>query len=140
MQQITNASVTAYDDAYRTMLEKCSSLILPVLNEYQKYRIIFCARMVAEKLMEKYPNVRKEVIDVMGGKVVECEADWILQRGIQQGMQQGIQQGMQQGMQQGIQQMIEKMLRNHKTPEEIVDFCDCDLQEVKDVQEKMQED
>ena len=98
------------------------------MNEYQKYRIIFCARMVAEKLMEKYPNVRKEVTDVMGGKVVECEADWILQRGIQQGMQQG------------IQQMIEKMLRNHKTPEEIVDFCDCDLQEVKDVQEKMQED
>ena len=32
--------------------------------------------------MEKYPNVRKEVLDVMGGKVVECEADWILQRGI----------------------------------------------------------
>ena len=93
------------------------------MNEYQKYRIIFCARMVAEKLMEKYPNVRKEVLDVMGGKVVECEADWILQRGIQQGMQQ----------------MIEKMLHKHRTPEEIADFCDCDLREVKAVQEKMQE-
>ena len=34
MQQITNVSVTAYDDAYRTMLEKCSSLILPVLSEF----------------------------------------------------------------------------------------------------------
>ena len=32
MQQ-NNISSTAYDDAYRTMLEKCSSLILPVLNE-----------------------------------------------------------------------------------------------------------
>lgn len=26
------------------------------MNEYQKYRIIFCARMVAEKLMEKKDN------------------------------------------------------------------------------------
>lgn len=32
MQQM-NVSATAYDDAYRTMLEKCSSLILPVLSE-----------------------------------------------------------------------------------------------------------
>ncbi len=220
MQQ-KNVSATAYDDAYRTMLEKCSSLILPVLselfgeafsgdeeiiltqnveirtpdgrsisfsvpvmklrsysldelfdkklwfllpfhsfcyekslresekngewrtvlsdvfremrsriddlcnsgqmNECQKYRIIFCARMVAEKLMEKYPNVRKEVLDAMGGKVVECEVDRILQR----------------GMEQGEQKMIEKMLRNHKTPEEIADFCNCELQEVKTVQQKM---
>lgn len=57
----------------------------------------------------------------MGGKVVECEVDRILQR----------------GMEQGEQKMIEKMLRNHKTPEEIADFCNCDLQEVKTVQQKM---
>ena len=41
-------------------------------------------------------------------------------------------------IQQGIQQMIEKMLHKHRTPEEIADFCDCDLREVEAVQEKMQ--
>ena len=110
-------------DIFREMRTRMDDLCsCGQMNEYQKYRIIFCARMVAEKLMEKYPNVRKEVLDVMGGKVVECEADWILQRGIQQGMQQ----------------MIEKMLHKHRTPEEIADFCDCDLREVEAVQEKMQ--
>ena len=31
--QENSSSSTAYDDAYRTMLEKCSSLVLPVINE-----------------------------------------------------------------------------------------------------------
>ena len=33
MQENSSSSTTAYDDAYRTMLEKCSSLVLPVINE-----------------------------------------------------------------------------------------------------------
>ena len=103
------------------------------MNEYQKYRIIFCVRMVIEKLMEKYPNVRKEVLDVMGGKVVECEVDRILERGIEQGRRQGVAQGVAQGR----SQLIENMLYNKKTPEEIAAFCNCDLQEVKEVQKKM---
>lgn len=121
---------TVLSDVFREMRLRIDDLCNSgEMNECQKYRIIFCARMVAEKLMEKYPNVRKEVLDAMGGKVVECEVDRILQRGIEQGMQQG--------MQQGEQKMIEKMLLNHKTPEEIADFCNCDLQEVKTVQQKM---
>ena len=91
------------------------------MNECQKYRIIFCVRMVIEKLMEKYPNVRKEVLNVMGGKVVECEVDRILERGVEQGRSQ----------------LIENMLYNKKTPEEIAAFCNCDLQEIKEVQKKI---
>ena len=183
MQQNSSSS-TAYDDAYRTMLEKCSSLVLPVMklncygmdelfekklwfllpfhgfcyeetfpesetdqslrerltgifremrgrldelcssgqmNECQKYRIIFSINMVLQKLMEKYPRTRKEVLDVMGGKVVECEVDWILQRGLEQGRSQ----------------MIENMLKNKKTPAEIVEFCGFEIQEVENVQKKM---
>ena len=215
MQQY-NSSSTAYDDAYRTMLEKCSSLVLPVINELfgedycgdeevilnqnelfittpdeksveritdssmqvvttdrksryhiecqstpdqsilirtsdgqsirhripvmklncygldelcssgqmdecQKYRIIFCVNMVLQKLMEKYPNTRKEVLDVMGGKVVECEVDWILQRGIEQGRSQ----------------MIENLLNRNKTPAEIAEFCGFEIQEIENVQKKM---
>ena len=215
MQQY-NSSSTAYDDAYRTMLEKCSSLVLPVINElfgedycgdeevvlnqnelfittpdeksveritdssmqvvtadrksryhiecqstpdqsilirtsdgqsirhripvmklncygldelcssgqmdgYQKYRIIFSINMVLQKLMEKYPDTRKEVLDVMGGKVVECEVDWILQRGIEQGRSQ----------------MIENLLNRNKTPAEIAEFCGFEIQEIENVQKKM---
>lgn len=47
MQQ-TNVSATAYDDAYRTMLEKCSSLILPVLSEL--FGEAFSQLLLREKL------------------------------------------------------------------------------------------
>ena len=99
------------------------------IDEYQKYRIISSINMVLQKLMEKYPNARKEVLDIMGGKVVECEADWILQRGIEQGLKQGLEQGR--------SQLIENMLKNKKTPEEIAEFCGFEIQEIENVQKKM---
>ena len=80
-------------------------------------------------MRQNNPNVRKEVLNVMGGKVVECEVDRILERGIEQGRRQGVAQGR--------SQLIENMLYNKKTPEEIAAFCNCDLQEVKEVQKKM---
>ena len=43
----------------------------------------------------------------MGGKVVECEVDWILQRGIEQGREQGLAQGLAQGLEQGMAQGME---------------------------------
>ena len=73
----------------------------------------------------------------MGGKVVECEVDRILERGIEQGRRQGVAQGVAQGIAQGRSQLIENMLYNKKTPEEIAAFCNCDLQEVKEVQKRM---
>ena len=57
----------------------------------------------------------------MGGKVVECEVDWILQRGIEQGRSQ----------------MIENLLNNKKTPEEIAEFCGFEIQEIENVQKRM---
>ena len=85
------------------------------------------------KLMVKYPKTRKEVNLIMGGKVIESEADRILQ----QGEQRGRQLGEQLGRQLGEQQMIEKMLRNHRTPEQIAEFSGCDLAEICAVQQKM---
>ena len=97
--------------------ELCSS---GQMNECQKYRIIFSINMVLQKLMEKYPRTRKEVLDVMGGKVVECEVDWILQRGIEQGRSQ----------------MIGNMLNNKITPADIATFCACYLSIFKIVVDK----
>ena len=77
----------------------------------------------------------------MGGKVVECEADWILQRGIEQGREQGIEQGIEQGKEQGKEQghvqLIENLLNKNKTPAEIAEFCDFEIQEIENVQKRM---
>ena len=129
-QDQRRALIDVFLEMRRRLDDLCSS---GQINEYQKYRIIFCVRMVIEKLMKRYPNVRKEVLDVMGGKVVECEVDRILERGIEQGRRQGVAQGVAQGR----SQLIENMLYNKKTPEEIAAFCNCDLQEVKEVQKKV---
>lgn len=73
----------------------------------------------------------------MGGKVVECEVDWILQRGIEQGREQGFIQGREQGLEQGRSQMIENLLNRNKTPAEIAEFCGFEIQEIENVQKKM---
>lgn len=117
-------------DAYRKMRRKLDDLCSSgQMDECQKYRIIFCVKMVLKKLMEKYPNTRREVLDVMGGKVVECEVDRILERGRKQGVAQGVELGR--------SELIENMLNNHKTPAEIAEFCNCDLKEITEVQKKM---
>ena len=89
----------------------------------------------------------------MGGKVVECEADRILQRGIEQGREQGLAQGKEQGLAQGKElgleqgkelglaqgrsQMIENLLNRNKTPEEIAEFCGFEIKEIENVQNGM---
>ena len=73
----------------------------------------------------------------MGGKVVECEVDRILERGRKQGIEQGIEQGVEQGVELGRSQLIENMLNNKKTPAEIAEFCNCGLKEITEVQKKM---
>lgn len=47
------------------------------------------------------------------------------------------QQGYDQGKDDGRAELISNMLCNGKTPEEIVQFCHCDPQEIKDAQKKM---
>ena len=57
--------------------------------------------------------------------------------GLEEGRMEGRRQGVAQGVAQGRSELIEEMLRNKKTPEQIADFCNCDMQEISDVQEKM---
>ena len=85
----------------------------------------------------------------MGGKVVECELDRIMQcavdLGIELDMKQSIEQWIQQikrrsfeiGIELGRAQIIENMLKNKKTPAEIAEFCSIEIQEIENVQKKM---
>ena len=103
----------------------------------------------------------KEVLDIMGGKVVECELDRIMQcavdlgieldmkqdieqwiqqikrRSYEIGIEEGIKQGIEEGIKQGRAQIIENMLKNKKTPAEIAEFCSIEIQEIENVQKRM---
>lgn len=78
---------------------------------------------MSERMRARYEAHMKELRDRRAIEAYERE--------------QGYEQGIEQGIKQGTHQMIEKMLRKNRTPEEIADLCDCDLQEVKAVQERM---
>ncbi|MDO4339028.1 MAG: hypothetical protein Q4C91_13255 [Eubacteriales bacterium] len=74
-----------------------------IINEYTKCTIIDMSRKVLEHLAAHYTNVRKGVISVMGGHILEHEAKTILNRGIQAGKKEGIQAGKKEGIREGIQ-------------------------------------
>ena len=56
-----------------------------VLNEYIKKTICEMSERVITKLAVKYERIRKEVTNIMGGKVLEYEAKTILRKGIKAG-------------------------------------------------------
>lgn len=60
-----------------------------VINEYVKKTICEMSERVIKKLATKYGSIRKEVTDIMGGKVLEYEAKDILRKGIQVGTKVG---------------------------------------------------
>ena len=78
---------------------------------------------MSERMRARYEAHMKELRDRRAIEAYERE--------------QGYDQGYAQGIDSEREMRIEKMLRNNKTPKEIADFCDYDLQEVKAVQEKM---
>ncbi len=55
------------------------------INEYIKKTICEMSERVITKLAMKYESIRKEVTDIMGGKVLEYEAKTILRKGIKAG-------------------------------------------------------
>jgi len=59
------------------------------ITEYEKRTIMEMSKRVADALARNYPQVKKGVDDVMGGKILEHEAKTILQRGIRQGILEG---------------------------------------------------
>ena len=71
----------------REQLEKLS--VEGTITEYEKRTIMEMSKRVADALAKNYPQVKKGVDDVIGGKILEHEAKTILQRGISQGIREG---------------------------------------------------
>lgn len=78
------------------------------INEYVKCTILDMSGKVIKHLAKKYKKVRKEVTDVMVGRVLDYEAKTILQRGQKEGMAMGLSQGISQGLSQGLSQGISR--------------------------------
>ena len=59
------------------------------LTEYAKHTIIDMSKKILEQIAAKYSNVKKEVGDLMGGKILNYEAKDILNAGRAEGMATG---------------------------------------------------
>ncbi|MDO4341077.1 MAG: hypothetical protein Q4C91_23885 [Eubacteriales bacterium] len=85
-----------------------------IVNEYTKCTIIDMSRKVLEHLAAHYTNVRKGVISVMGGHILEHEAKTILNRGIQAGKKEGIREGKKEGIREGKKEGIREGIQAGK--------------------------
>ena len=72
------------------------------ITEYICRTILDLGRKVAENLCANYGTVKKEVLDIMGGKILEYEAKTILNEGKQQGWILGRKSGLAEGHNSGL--------------------------------------
>jgi hypothetical protein len=71
-----------YADIRRTLEDMCLS---GELDEYTKCTICEMSEKVINSLARKHDKIKKEVTDVMGGKILDYEAKNILNKGVNQG-------------------------------------------------------
>ena len=77
-------------ETYRYILERLNQLCeAGLLDEYTKKSICKMSEKVIEALTQKYTAIKKEVVQIMGGKVLDYEAKDILLRGRKEGKEEG---------------------------------------------------
>ena len=68
--------------------------------------------------------------------VAQCSRDDILLYGARE---EAREEGLEEGREQGRQETIRIMLKKGRTPEEIADFCDFDIEEIRTVENMIKE-
>ena len=113
------------------------------ITEFTRQSIKAMIDKVAMFRANQYERVMEEVKEIMGGKILDYEAKDIRNKGIQIGINEGkrlgivegITIGKEAGKQEGeataIEQVILTIYKKGKTPEEIADLLEKDLEEVK---------
>ena len=105
------------------------------ITEFTRQSIKAMIDKVAMFRANRYERVMEEVKEIMGGKILDYEAKDIRNKGIREGKQLGIVEGISIGKEagrlEGISQNILTMYKKGKTPEEIADLLEKDLEEVK---------
>ena len=109
------------------------------ITEFTRQSIKAMIDKVAMFRANQYERVMEEVKEIMGGKILDYEAKDIRNKGIQIGINEGKRLGIVEGITigkeagrlEGISQNILTMYKKGKTPEEIADLLEKDLEEVK---------
>ena len=112
-------------NTYRDIFQRLSLLEQGgEITEFTRQSIKAMIDKVAMFRASRYASVKKEVEEIMGGQILNYEAKDIRNMALREGMQEGIAQN------------ILAMYRKGKTPEEIAELIDKDLEEVRSVIEK----
>ena len=82
------------------------------ITEYVCRTILDLSRKVAENLCAKYDSVKKEVLDIMGGKILEYEAKTILNEGWVLGRESGLAEGHKSGLIEGRTETYLELIRD----------------------------
>ena len=119
----------ALRQTYRDIFQRLSLLEQGgEITEFIRQSLKAMIDKVAMFRTSRYASVQKEVEEIMGGKILNYEAKDIRNKALREGRETG--------RQEGIAQNILTMYRKGKTPEEIAELIDKNLEEVRNVIEK----
>ncbi len=101
-------SSTPYDDVFRTLVNDCSKLVIPLINEAfgehysgdeeirfspNEHFLNQMSERVLINIAHKYANIQKGVGNIMGGQVLDYEAKRIYKEGHDEGYDKGHDEG-----------------------------------------------
>ncbi|MGN0306822.1 MAG: hypothetical protein ACI4DN_01270 [Lachnospiraceae bacterium] len=108
------------------------------LDEYTKKAICELSEKVVEALAIKNATIKREVVEVMGGKILDYEAKDILLRGRTEGREEGRIEGRKEGRiegrEEGMAYAVEKLLKKGYSSEEISNMLEMEPEEVKKIE------
>jgi len=81
----------------------------------------------------KYSNVKKEVGDIMGGKILDYPTKDAWRQGIQEGRQQGIQQG----QRDKLIELVQKKLAKNCSVEQIADALEESVEAIQQIVDEL---
>ena len=86
-----------------------------MMDEYTKCMIIDMSKKVVRNLLgNKFPEIRKEVEIMMGGKVLDFEAKRIKDQAIKEGREEGIKKGIKKGIEKGREEGLISLVNSLK--------------------------
>ena len=127
-------------EVFYDMAERLEDVCMKgLLDVYTKTIIMDMSRKVIRNIAARHGRIKKEVGDIMGGKVLMHQAKYWMNKGISQGISQGIGQGISQGVDQGLLQkgreVFLRMIARGYTYEEAQEISGLDDETVKELKE-----
>jgi len=84
--------------------------------------LIKLIQKISDHVLRNSETLKKEVGNIMGGKVLELESERLRREGREEGLEQGLEQGLNQGLKQGAINAIVRMIIKDYSKEQILDL------------------